>query len=80
MKLEFSRHVFGKYSKIIFHEHSSIGSEMLHAGRRADGRTAMIKLIVAFLNFVSAPKNEKIIKSNSRLRAPLHNFEKPYIA
>jgi hypothetical protein len=79
MKLEFSRHVFGKYSKIIFHEYPYSGSELLHAGRRTNGRTAMTKQIVPFRNFVNAPKNEKTIKSNSRLRAPLHNFDKPYI-
>jgi hypothetical protein len=75
MKLEFSRQVF-----IMFHENLSSGSELFDAGRRTDGQTAMTKLIVAFRNFVNAPKIEKIIKSNCWLRAPLHNFDKPYIA
>jgi hypothetical protein len=72
MKLEFSRHVFGKYSNIFFYEHPSSGSEFSHAGRR----TTMTKPILAFRNFINTFKNEKIIKSNSRLRAPLHNFDK----
>ena len=33
-----------------------------------------------FSQFFNASKNEKIIKSNSWLRAPLNNFVKPYIA
>lgn len=52
----------------------------MRAVGQTDGRTAMTKIIVAFRNFVNSPKNEKIIKSNSRLRAALHKCDKPYIA
>jgi len=55
MKLEFSRHIFDKYSNIKFHENPSSGSRVV-LRRRADGRTDMMKLIVAFHNFSNAPK------------------------
>jgi predicted metal-dependent HD superfamily phosphohydrolase len=34
-----------------------VGAELFHEYRRMDRRTDMTKLIVAFLNFVYAPKN-----------------------
>ena len=34
-----------------------LGAELFHAGKRADGRTDMKKLVDAFHNFVKAPKN-----------------------
>ena len=43
MKLEFSRHIFEKYSHIKF----PVGAELCHA----DGQTHMTKLAVAFRNF-----------------------------
>jgi len=32
-----------------------MGAELFHADRRADGRTDMMKLVVAFGNFANAP-------------------------
>jgi hypothetical protein len=36
-----------------------VGTELLHTDRMTDGRTDMVKLIVAFSNFADAPKTEK---------------------
>ena len=38
-----------------------VGAELFHADVRADGRTDMTKLIVAFRNFANAPKTEENI-------------------
>jgi len=38
-----------------------VGAELFHASRRADGRTDMTKLIVAFPNFANAPTNATLI-------------------
>ena len=38
-------------------------AELFHAGGRTDGQTDMTQLVIAFCNFVEAPK---------RLRKPLH--------
>jgi hypothetical protein len=35
-----------------------LGTELFHADRRTDGKTNMMRLIVAFRNFENAPKNE----------------------
>ena len=48
IKLGFSRQIFEKYSNIIFHE---------NPWRRADGKTDMEKLIVAFRYCANAPEN-----------------------
>jgi len=49
MKLEFSRHIFGKYTNIKFQENPSSGSWVIPCGRtRTDRRTGMMALIVAF--------------------------------
>jgi len=52
MKIEFSLQIFEKTLNIKFHQHPSIGSRVFPCG---DKRTDM-KLIVAFRNFVNAPK------------------------
>jgi len=39
MKLEFSRHVFGKYSNIKFHENTSVKAQLFNANRRTNGQT-----------------------------------------
>ena len=36
-----------------------VGAELFHADRRTDGQTDMTKIIVAFRNFVNAPKEER---------------------
>ena len=54
MKLEFSRHIFEKYSKIKFHENPTSGNRVVRRGQ-SDGRTDMAKLIVAFSNFAKVP-------------------------
>jgi len=55
MELEFSRHIFEKYSNIEFNENPSSGSRIALRVREG-GRTDM-KLIVAFRNFSKATKN-----------------------
>ena len=49
-KLEFSRQIFVKYSNIEFHENPSFGCCVVPCGR-----TDMMKLVVAFRNFATAP-------------------------
>jgi hypothetical protein len=58
-KLEFSRHIFEKYSNIKLHENPYSGGRIVHA----DGRTDMKKLIVSFHNFANAPT--KVLKLNN---------------
>jgi len=55
MKLEFSRQIFGKYSNIKFHENPSSESRVVPCGR-ADGRTYVTNLIIAFRNLANSPK------------------------
>ena len=58
MKHEFSWRIFENYSNIKFHKNPSSGSRFFPAMQR-DRRTDMTNLIVAFRNFVNAPKNQK---------------------
>jgi len=51
MKLEFSRHIFQKYSNTKFHEFHQLGAELFQADGRADGRTDITRLIVVFRKF-----------------------------
>jgi hypothetical protein len=53
MKLDVCRQIFK------FHENSSGGSRVVSCVQ-TDGRTDMTKLIVAFRNFVNAPKNSTV--------------------
>jgi hypothetical protein len=57
MKLTFSQQIFEKYSNIKFHENPSCGSRVVPCGKM-DGRTDLMKLIVAFRNFANALKND----------------------
>jgi len=64
MKIEFSQQIFEKYSYIKFHKNASSGSRVVPFGRidgrtdrREERQTDITKLIVAFRNFVNAPKN-----------------------
>ena len=60
MKVEFSRHIFEKYSHITFHENPYSESRVVVGGQmdgRTDRQTDMTKLIVAFRSFVNALKN-----------------------
>jgi hypothetical protein len=51
MELEFSVHIYEKYSDINFMKLRPVGAEL-----HADGQTYMTKLIVAFRNFANAPE------------------------
>ena len=55
IKLVFSRNIFEESSNIKFHENPSTGSPVVPCGR-TEGQTDMKQLIVAFRNFVNAPK------------------------
>jgi hypothetical protein len=65
MKLDFSEHIFEKYSNIKFHENPSSGSHVVPR-RRMDGQTDkqtdMKKLTVTFCNFVNLPNNITLYK------------------
>jgi hypothetical protein len=52
MKLEFSRQMFEKSSRIKFYKNLSSGSRVIPCGR-----TDITKPVVAFRNFANAPKN-----------------------
>ena len=60
MKFEFSRQILKKkHSNINFHEIPASGRCVVpcgQTGRHTDGRTDLTKLIIAFRNFVNAPK------------------------
>jgi hypothetical protein len=58
MKLEFSGQIFGKCANIAFHENPSSGSRVVLCGRTG-GHTDLSKLIVTFLNFTTAPDNNR---------------------
>ena len=54
MKLEFSGHIFEKYSNVKFHETFSRGSRVVPCDGQTDGHTDMTILIVSFRNFANA--------------------------
>jgi len=56
IKFEFSPQIFEKYSNIKFHKHPSSGSRVVPLGR-ANGRTDMTMLTVAYRNFAKDPKS-----------------------
>jgi hypothetical protein len=51
--------VFEKYSNIKFNENPSSGSRVVPCGR-TDEEINMMKLIVAFHNFVNTPKTDEV--------------------
>jgi hypothetical protein len=53
------RHVFENYSNIKYHENLSSGSRVVPCGQ-TDRQTDVKKLIVAFRNFLNAPKNQSV--------------------
>jgi hypothetical protein len=59
--LNFQR-IFQKQSNIKFHENSSIESRVVPRGRRKDGRTGMMKLIVVFRNFAKSAEKRSFIR------------------
>jgi hypothetical protein len=57
MKFEFSRQIFEKNTQLSnFMKIRPVGVELFHADARTDGHTDMMSLIIAFRNFVKAPK------------------------
>ena len=58
MKFEFSEQIFEKVSNIKFHQNPTSGSRVVPCVQ-TDRQTDMTKLIVAFCNFVNAPKKVK---------------------
>jgi len=59
MKFEFCLQIFEKRQNIKFNENAPIVCRVVQCGW-TDGHTDMTKLIVAFLNFVNAPKTSYI--------------------
>jgi hypothetical protein len=55
--MEFSQHIFEKYSNIKFHENPSNGDRVVTCGGKDGEKTDMKNLIVAFRNSASKPKN-----------------------
>ena len=55
MKLEFSRHIFEK--KLRYQVSLKFGQWEPSCSMRAEGKTDVTKVIVAFRNFAKAPKN-----------------------
>ena len=61
MKLEFSRHIFGKTQISNFIKIRPVGAELFHAGWRTDGQTDSTTLKAASSNFfLNAPKKNKL--------------------
>ena len=58
IKLEFSWHIFKKYSNMKFHE-NPISETPTHS-TQTDGQTVMTKLTVAFCHSVTAPKKPSV--------------------
>jgi len=52
MKVEFSGHIFEKYSDFI--KVRPVGAELFHADGRAHGQTDLTKLIIPFRGFAKA--------------------------
>jgi hypothetical protein len=66
MKLEFSRHIFEKYSNIKFHENRSSVSRIVpctQTYRHTGGHAGMTKLIAAFRNFANATKTLPLVQA-----------------
>jgi len=67
MKLVFFLQIFEKKSNINFKETLPVEAELFYADGRTDGEldrereTEMTRLIVAFRNFVNAPKDLKMV-------------------
>ena len=61
MKSELSRQTFEKDLNVKYHENPSSGSRVVQSGRTS-GHTNMTKLMVAFRNFQTAPRNVHHVK------------------
>jgi hypothetical protein len=57
MEVELSQKIFEKHQTSNFTKIHPVGAQCFHEGGRADGRTDMTKMMVAFRNFANAPKN-----------------------
>jgi hypothetical protein len=55
--IQISYGVHSIQQNIKFHKSHSVGTEFLHADRQTDKQTDIMKLRVAFHNFVNMPKN-----------------------
>ena len=64
IKIEFYGQIFDKYWNIEFHENLSSGSRAVPYGQ-TDGRTDMMRLIVAFRNFADSPNNNRVVRKNN---------------
>jgi hypothetical protein len=67
LKHEFSRQILEKYSSVKFNENPPGGYRVVSCGR-TEGQADMTKLIVAFRNFVNAPKNVPPIRTDEPLK------------
>ena len=74
IKLEFSWHILEKYSNITFHNSPSTGGQAVPCGR-AEGRTDMTKLIVAFHNFANSPETNNCFLNSARLEYYCISYE-----
>ena len=66
MELEFSRHIFEKYSNTNLMKIRPVEAELFNAERRTDRQTGMTKLMVAFRNFSNAPKKTNHLMQDLR--------------
>jgi hypothetical protein len=75
MKLEFSRQIFERYSKVNFHKNPSSGSRIVPCEQK-DGLTDMMKLINAFRPFANAPKKAEELHRYMQIMSTSRDFPK----
>jgi hypothetical protein len=74
-KLKFSQKIFEKYWSIKFSENPSVGAEMFDA----DGQMEMTKPVIAFRNFMNAPKNLRDLNQEKDQARLLVHFVLPMV-
>ena len=72
MKLEFSRHIFEKYSDFKFTKNRILGAELFQANRRTERKTDVANPTVAFRNFVNTAKNQCKSQHTAMLENPVY--------